>query len=171
MRFLTLLLTSILSLYAFNTDLRQFEADFEQRITDEDNQTLIYRGHVWADRSNLARWRYDTPVVKEIYIQHATVVILEPDLEQAIVRPLDREIDFLSILAQAKRVDDTLYTAYYASQTYTIHLDNEQNLDAIRYRDGFENRIELRFSHQKRNEPIDSEIFKVDIPADFDVIR
>jgi outer membrane lipoprotein carrier protein len=156
--------------FAVTDTLKSFDADFEQRITDENNRTVVYTGHLWAETANRARWEYRTPVTKTIIIQNRNVLMVEPDLEQAVVRTLDEEIDFFSILSRAQKVSQNQYEAQYRSQRYEIGLDGTL-VESIRYRDGFDNRIELRFSHQKQNTPIAPAVYDVVIPEFYDVIR
>lgn len=170
MHYLFLLLLWTTSLFALETSLQSFDAQFEQRITDENNKSVVYTGHVWASRPDQVLWHYTEPVEKSIYIAQNTVIIIEPELEQAIIRTLNEDIDLLTILSRAKKISDCSYETSYHSQRFLIELDNEV-LHAIHYKDSFDNRITLTFSHQQQNIPIAPQKFHPTIPTDYDIIR
>ena len=157
------------ALMGFGGELKSFDASFEQHIIDENDKRVVYRGHVWAQRPHSAHWRYSEPVEKEVYMNGNEVVVVEPEMEQAIVRQLREEIDFFTILSHAKPLGDGRYEAQYDSQTFTITADGEL-LVSISYRDTFDNRIELRFGEQHQNTPIPPSTFNAEIPDGYDVI-
>jgi outer membrane lipoprotein carrier protein len=170
MRSLLLSLLMLMPLSAFDTDLQSFHAHFVQTITDENNKSIVYRGTLWAQRPDSALWHYRKPVEKSIYIRSGEVVVIEPDLEQAIVRRLNEDIDFLEILSRARKSGPELYEAQYGSQTFFIALQGDV-VDAISYHDSFDNDVTITFSDQKQNTPIDPERFRVSIPPSYDIIR
>jgi outer membrane lipoprotein carrier protein len=170
MRLLLLALLSFTSLFAVAESLNSFSADFEQRITDEKNSTISYQGHVWAKRPDLAHWDYRTPVNKSLYIRGERVVIIEPDLEQAIIKKIDGDINLLAVLSSAIHVGKGRYRADYGSQTFFITMHNGI-IASISYKDAFDNLVELVFMHQEQNSPIDDARFNAVIPDDYDIIR
>jgi outer membrane lipoprotein carrier protein len=170
MRFLLLAFLSFTSLFAVAESLKSFSADFEQRITDEKNSTISYKGHVWAKRPDLAQWNYQTPINKSLYIKGDRVVVIEPDLEQAIVKRIDGDINLLAVLSSAVHVGEGRYRADYGSQTFFITM-RQGVLEGIDYRDAFDNHVELIFMQQEQNCPIDDEHFNAIIPDEYDVIR
>lgn len=171
MKYLAFFLVYVMSLHAALTDsLASFEAAFEQRIVDENGHSVVYAGHVWAQKPETVRWHYETPVEKDIYISGKDVVVIEPEMEQAIIRTLREDIDFLTIISQAKKTGPDTYEAVYGSQKFTIMLQ-DGIIVSIAYRDTFENRIELHFSKQSQNAPIDPTTFHWEIPASYDVIK
>jgi outer membrane lipoprotein carrier protein len=170
MKHLLFLILIIPSLFAFTDTLESFEADFEQHIIDENDERVIYKGKVTAQKPDRAYWRYSEPVEKEIFIVRQEVVIIEPDMEQAIVRTLQEDIDFFTILSHAKKIDVNRYEATYGSQVFDIAL-KAGVIESISYRDHFDNRIELHFSAQRQNRPIAQETFQPHIPASFDIVR
>ena len=170
MKYLIVLFGLTAGLFAFSDSLQSFSADFEQNITDEHNKTITYSGHVWAQRPDMALWSYQKPVEKHVYINAKNVTILEPDLEQAIVKKIANDIDLFAIITDAKPVGDERYEAFYDSQAFHITL-REGIIDKIEYKDPFENLVTLQFSAQEQNKGIDHGLFKVKIPSDFDVIR
>jgi outer membrane lipoprotein carrier protein len=170
MRSLLLFFLMLIPLFAFDTDLQSFHARFVQTITDENNKSIVYRGTLWAQRPDSALWHYREPVEKSIYVRSGEVVIIEPDLEQAIVRRLNEDIDFLQILSRARKSGPELYEAQYGSQIFRIAMRGEV-VDSISYSDSFDNRVTINFSEQQQNAPIDPERFRVSIPPFYDIVR
>jgi outer membrane lipoprotein carrier protein len=170
MRFLLFTLVLLTPLFAFDGTLKSFHAAFEQEIVDENNKSIVYRGTLWAQRPDSALWQYREPVEKSIFVRGGEVVVIEPELEQAIVRRLNEDIDFLEILSRARKTGPGLYEAQYGSQTFRIATHGE-TIDSISYRDSFDNRVTITFSGQKQNTPIDREVFRVSIPPSYDIVR
>jgi len=170
MRLWILLSAWCLSLFGFADTLHSFSAAFTQQITDDANKTITYEGRVDAVRPDRARWVYRTPVPKSVYVQGRKVTIVEPELEQAIVKNFEREIDLFQILSKAEKLDDETYLALYEGQHYLVKIDAQLPL-SIAYRDAFENRIMIRFRDQKRNPDLADSLFVPEIPEDFDVLR
>ncbi len=170
MRLFFLLLFAIISLMASPKELTSFYATFTQTITDEHKKKLIYTGELWASKPQNALWKYTKPIQKSVYISGNKLTLIEPALEQATIRTLDNDIDFLEILKKSKPLTPTRYTALIAGQTYFIDFTNSI-LESISYNDDYDNTIGIRFTHQAQNKPIEANRFKAVIPADFDVIR
>ena len=170
MRFLYLLFTCTTALLAFADSITTFQADFEQQIVDENGKKVVYSGSLSAARPDRAYWHYETPVNKDIYVLQDEVIIIEPDMEQAIVKKMEEEIDLFTILADAKKIGNNRYEATYRSQSFFIVVQKGV-VDSISYHDGFDNQVELRFSKQVQNAPLPQETFQVTIPASYDIIR
>jgi len=157
------------ALFGFADSVRSLSADFTQQITDDTNKTITYRGHLDAIRPDMARWEYDTPVKKSVYIVGHKVTIVEPELEQAITKTFREEIDLFKILAKAQRLDDDTYLATHKSQQFLIKIKDDVPM-AISYKDAFENKIRILFSHQKLNGVIPEATFTPTIPANYDIL-
>lgn len=170
LRLIIITLLTSLSLFAIGEKTLTMKADFVQTITDEKNSTLIYKGDMLAKRPSLAKWHYSSPIDKTVYITAHEVTIVEPELEQAIVKKLSNSIDILAILATAVKVRKNHYTAYYDEKEYHI-LMNGDKIVSISYRDAFDNTVKITFSNQQINTKIDDTHFQADIPLDFDVIK
>ena len=156
--------------FAAMLDIHSFEADFEQSITNDKNETLIYRGHVVATAPQFALWSYQSPIQKEIYINAQKVVMIEADLEQVIIKKIQGDFDFFSIIKHAKQVNPHLYLATFQDMTYRIAIDNSM-IRSIRYKNELDNTITIRFTHQKADKHIDLKRFVPDIPMDYDIVR
>ncbi len=170
MRYLLLLLAFVPALLGFSKSIYSFSGPFEQRIIDDQNKTIIYRGHVWAKRPDKALWRYTEPIEKDVYIRGHRVIVIEPDLEQAIIKKINNDIDFFALIASARLVGEETYEADYADQVFTIRLDHGI-IQSIEYLDPFENSVILSFSDQQQNKMIDDKKFTVTIPRSYDIIK
>ena len=170
MKILFFLLPLFLShLHASLEMLESFEAEFTQSVTDEKNKTLLYKGYVSASKPQHAKWHYNDPVLKDIYVNKNKVVIIEPEIEQVIIKRLDSDLDFFQIMQHAKQTASGKYEAVFKNTLYTIEI-SEEKLTSISYKDEFENDIKISFSKQKQNAKIDLTLFEPSIPLDFDVI-
>lgn len=158
------------SLFAFGENIQNFEADFVQTITDEEEKTLVYKGTMYAKRPNSVLWRYNDPINKKIYISSKFAVIVEPELEQAIIKKLEGEIDFFGILASAQSTDKNHYKAVYKDITFILK-ETDGVIEALSYTDPLENKVQIRFSHQKQNRPMEQSLFTPKIPKEFDIIQ
>lgn len=170
MRHIFLSLLLIVPLFAIGEKTVTMQAEFVQTITDEKNSTITYTGDMLAKRPNMAMWHYKKPVEKSVYITSANVTIVEPELEQAIVKKLDNSIDILAILAAAKKDAKNSYVAYYNDQKYHISMQ-EDMIKSISYSDAFDNIVTIVFKDQQINKGIDDSRFNADIPEEFDIIR
>jgi outer membrane lipoprotein carrier protein len=167
--FLAALLASA-SLLAAPKDLNSFNAKFVQTITDDNGKTIRYSGELWAAKPQNALWVYQKPIQKSVYVNAQKVTVIEPAIEQVTLRTLENEIDFLSIVQKAKKVDNDTYAATVKGQTYTVTFKND-TLSSISYTDGFDNKVTIQFNTQNQNKPIDASRFKALIPADYDIIK
>ncbi len=170
MKILALLFTLTLSLYANLKLLDSFEADFTQSVTDEKGKKLVYKGTLKAQRPNMALWSYTSPIQKSVYIKEGLVSIVEPELEQVVVRKIQNDFDFFTILSRAKKVTSTHYTAAFEDQKIEIYLKNEE-VTAIEYKDKLENSVRIEFSKQEKNRILSPVIFDATFPSHFDLIE
>jgi len=150
-------------------EINSFSSKFEQIITDEHKKTIVYKGELWASKPQNALWVYQKPIQKSVYINGSKIIILEPSLEQATIRKLDGDIDFLSIIKNAKKIETNRYAAKVKGEEYNL-LFKDDTLSSISYTDSFENRVVISFSAQQQNQSIPSSRFKPMIPADYDIL-
>lgn len=169
MRLLLVTLLAISSLFAISEHTETMQADFVQTITDEKNNTITYRGDMLAKRPYKAMWHYKEPIEKRVYITAKNVTVVEPELEQAIIKKMADTIDILSILASAKKEKNDSYTAYYNDKAYHITLTNGA-IKTIRFTDAFDNSVKILFDNLQINQNIDDALFRATIPETFDII-
>jgi len=165
---ITILLTT--QIFASFNNINSFEADFAQSITDDKNKVLTYSGHIVASKPQNAMWSYTKPVKKDIYINRFNVTIVEPEIEQVIIRKIESNFDFFNMISNAKKIEENRYIANYKESQFMITTQNSL-IKSISYIDEFDNRVKIVFENQKQNENIDIKLFSPKIPRDFDVIR
>ncbi len=152
-------------------NLTTFVADFRQSVQNNQQSRIVYHGKLYAKKDkNQALWIYTDPIDKKIYYSSGKVVIIEPELEQAIFARLDKVPNILTLLKKAKQTGPHTYVTTFNNTRYTIIFENNQ-LEEIRYRDELQNKIRIQFSHQKINQPLQDERFVYRIPADYDILE
>lgn len=153
-------------------DLDSFKASFVQVIISSSQNKIEYTGDVFIKKSGKILWKYKTPVVKNVYINNDYAVVDEPELEQAIYTKLDSEINIIKLLNNSKKVNDNSYTTTIEDVGYLIKTSKDDNkISYIKYKDKLENDVEIKFSNVVQNGEIQDEIFKFNVPANYDVIR
>ena len=157
------------NLFGFAENLNTFSAHFVQTVVDDKNTMIKYSGDIKAKRPNMAMWNYTNPVKKEIYINNADLVIIEPEIEQVILKKVGNTIAFFEMLKNAKKVDNENYKAKYENLKINIHVKGTKII-SITYLDELENKVTIQFTNQVENQTIDDKVFKAKIPADFDVV-
>ena len=166
--FLLLLLAT--ASFANIQNINSFEADFKQTIIDDQNKTILYEGHIVATKPQYALWNYTKPIQKSVYILEKKAIIIEPELEQAIIKKIGKNFDFFKLIKNAKKIKENKYLARYNNTTFIITID-ANTIKKISYKDEFENHVTIEFNNQKENKKIDKKVFEPNIPDDFDIIR
>ena len=136
------ILCSTLS-FASIDDINSFKADFIQSVTDDKNISLNYSGHISASKPQNAIWNYVKPIKKDVYINKYRVIVVEPEIEQVIIRKIKSNFDFFMMIKNAVQID----------------------------KNKFENDVKISFKNQKQNIKIDKEVFVAKYPLEFDIIR
>ncbi|WP_297441191.1 LolA-like outer membrane lipoprotein chaperone [Sulfurimonas sp.] len=167
-----LFLSTILALncYASIENLQYFDADFIQNIKDDNNKVIKYNGHIKAAKPQYALWEYKNPINKQVFILPNKVVVIEPDLEQAIIKKLSTNFDIFTLIKNAEKKGKGIYIASFRNTKYTIEIKNDI-IERISYKDEFENNVEIVFKNQNQNSVIEKKLFIPNIPTDFDIIR
>ena len=155
--------------FAALIDTKSFDADFKQVVTDEHGKKLKYSGHLKALSPRYVLWKYKTPMKKSIYINPRKITIIEPEIEQVIIRRVSLDFDFLKIINNAKEISKNNYIASIDNTKYLIKIKNSL-ITSISYKDEFENSVNILFSNQKKNVHISKTIFIPIIPKDYDII-
>jgi len=166
--FFTLFITGFLFLYA-SFDIQSIKADFVQTITNEQNSTIKYSGKFYARNDNKALWIYQKPIRKKLYFLNGQVVIIEPELEQAIFSKAKKLPKILDILKTAEKKGNKLI-AKCCDTFYTIIIKNHKIM-SVSYKDKIGNNVKIIFSNEDTNLIIDDEIFRYNIPKDYDILN
>jgi len=151
-------------------DIKTFEANFSQIITNSSNKKIIYSGKIYMQEPSKLVWKYQTPIIKNVYMDKDFAIIDEPELEQAIFTSLKKEINIVTLLKNAKQIKENLYEASMYETKYKIALKNRR-IKTINYKDELENKIEIVFTNILQNHDINESIFKFIPPFDYDIIR
>ncbi|BAK73271.1 MAG: LolA-like outer membrane lipoprotein chaperone [Arcobacter sp.] len=153
-------------------NLDSFKASFTQIITSSSNNIIEYKGEVFIKKSGKILWKYETPVVKNVYINNDFAIVDEPELEQAIFTQLESEINIIKLLNTSKKMDNDTYSTNIDDVEYLITLSkNDEKIKEIKYKDKLENNVEIKFSNVIQNGEISDEIFKFIVPEYYDIIR
>ncbi|MCF6340371.1 MAG: LolA-like outer membrane lipoprotein chaperone [Sulfurimonas sp.] len=170
MKYILFTMILITQVFASLVNINSFEADFVQSITDDKKNVLTYTGHIIASKPQNARWNYIKPVQKEVYINRFEVTIIEPVIEQVIIKRVELEFDFFNMISKAKKIKKDTYLAKYNNSEFTIIL-YEKLIKSIIYIDEFENNVEIVFKNQKQNNNIDLKKFTPVFPLYYDIIK
>jgi len=171
MKKLFFLAVAAVSSYANISDMNYFEADFTQKIVDDKNKTIAYKGHVVAAKPQYALWQYKTPINKKVYISPSKITVIEPDLEQVIMKQISENFDFFALIKNAKKVNKISYIANFKNHKYTITLNDKNDIEFISYIDEFDNHVKIVFEKQLKNKEYKKEIFIPVIPEEYDIIK
>jgi outer membrane lipoprotein carrier protein len=170
LRYIFLSIILFTSSFASINNINSFKADFTQKITDEKNKVLSYSGHIVASKPQNAVWTYVNPIEKYVYITSRTITIIEPEIEQVIIRHIDSNFNFFNMIQNAEKISKDRYTAHYQESKFNISTENNI-LKSISYQDEFENSVEIVFSNQTQNITIDETTFIPFIPTEYDIIN
>jgi len=163
--YILLHVTLIAGVFNFDT----ISSDFNQTITNDEGSKIVYEGSFYATTDAKALWIYKKPIEKKMYFNKNQVIIIEPELEQAIITNLENTPNLTSILRSAQKIDNNTYEAVYEDLKYTIYTQNEM-IVSISYKDRLENSIKIELFNQSVNSFLDDALFKTKIPDGFDVI-
>ena len=161
--FISIAFTSVL-------DINSFEADFKQIVTDDKGKQLVYDGELKALKPQFAFWNYQQPISKSIYLTSHLITIIEPEIEQVIIKNIPASFNFFKMIQNAKKISSNKYTTHINDTLYTINIEKDM-IKSIMYHDEFENKIEIFFTKQLKNRNISEEIFNPVIPQEYDIIR
>jgi len=164
---IALILTNTL-LSAFFENVSNFQSKFRQTITS-DGKDIIYEGELYIKRPSSVLWLYQKPIRKSIYIRDHSLFMIEPDLEQVIIKSISKSLQLVKILESSKKISANRYVATIKDKKYLIILKKSM-LFRIIYSDEVENSIEITFIDPRVDIEINDKKFFPNIPSDFDRI-
>ncbi|MDR0762857.1 MAG: LolA-like outer membrane lipoprotein chaperone [Campylobacteraceae bacterium] len=176
MRFFAFLSIFILFLNANENTFKSISSDFTQIIKSAENDTIKYSGNFRAMNegdNNFALWNYKTPITKIIYFINNDVIILEPDLEQAVMTTINEMPDISRILNEASAANkqtNKAVTVNISEVDYAISFKNGTPVK-IAYTDTLDNKIEILLQNTLLNVNIDKLTFRINIPSSYDTVR
>lgn len=157
-----------MQIFAFDTNFASFASDFIQSVSSA-NAKIRYEGNFILSKDQ-AFWNYQEPMLKQIYIKENELFIIEPDLEQVIISPLENIPNLSQIFQNARKLNEQTFLAQYNQITYTIMLKDDE-ISSITYKDELDNEVLIELFNQRRNFTLDEAIFEPRIPQDYDILR
>ncbi len=157
-------------------NLKSLKADFEQIIITEDGAQASYFGTLEAKAPNKAKWIYEPPMQKEVYVNEGKISVYEPPLKQVYISTLSTQSDVFEILESAKPELDSegkptgRYTTTLNETLYTLIFDDKGLLQEISYQDSLQQTTRIVFSGHILNPKIDDGVFVFTPPRGVDVI-
>ncbi|MDR1460893.1 MAG: LolA-like outer membrane lipoprotein chaperone [Campylobacteraceae bacterium] len=175
MRILSIFIIFFGFLYA-QDDIKSISSDFVQIITSSEGDSLKYEGNFQAlndGKDNFALWIYEKPIEKKIYFTNSRVVMIEPDLEQAVITSIEEMPDISSILGKALNANKQTnkdVNVTVLNTTYNIYFEKSVPTK-ISYMDNLDNKIDILLENTNLNINIYKLTFQVEIPEGFDVVQ
>ncbi|WP_158654870.1 LolA-like outer membrane lipoprotein chaperone [Helicobacter mesocricetorum] len=166
--FLFLCFLKALSFGITLNEIQSFEAQFTQTLTSQ-NEQILYEGEIYIQTPNNVLWKYTKPIPKDVYIQDTTSIIYEPKLQQAIITNIQENLNILSLLQKAKKIDKNTYEAKIAGVVYTI-LTQEGIPMEVTFIDALENKIHIVFKNIKLNALKNENIFDFNPSSEVDIL-
>ncbi len=171
MRFLLLLLLPVMLFSSIELP-GNFEANFEQKITNTKNRVIKYEGKVRFSDKKLFKWSYTSPTKKEVCSNGVELLVVDHDLEQVSAYYITKGLNISEVLNKAKLHSKNIYVAEYEGKKYTIQLDGSGKLHSIAYYDELDNKVQIVFLKMKYGKgKLSSEKMKCNYPNVYDVIR
>jgi outer membrane lipoprotein carrier protein len=170
--------------------LDTFQSQFVQTVIDSDGQQVQRsEGTVWIRKPGRFRWDYQTPYRQLIVADGKQLWTYDEDLEQATVKPVDEALSSTPamLLSGFRPLSDVMTWQQSGTENGErwFRLDPKQpdsavervrigfesdQLSIIEVTDGFGNHTRIQFSQIKRNQAIDQDLFKLELPPDTDII-
>ncbi|WP_104741286.1 LolA-like outer membrane lipoprotein chaperone [Helicobacter suis] len=147
-------------------------AHFKQEVLGKKPSPInpVYEGEVLAKAPFYAKWVYNKPTPKEVYMQNKQVIIYEPKLLQAIFTKLTKDLNFFAILQKAKLQKDGRYKAKINQTTYYLTLEKGLPIQ-LDFIDNLQEKVRITFSDVRVNIPLGSALFEFTPPKGVDIIR
>ncbi|PLY05148.1 MAG: cell envelope biogenesis protein LolA [Arcobacter sp.] len=169
---LFILLLSISSMFGtikFD-ELKSFRANFVQTVANESGKTIEYKGKVFIKNNRKVLWKYETPIIKNVYVLENIAIVDEPELEQAIYTTLENSIDMIKLLKNAKKIEENKYQTKLYNIDYIISIKNDK-INSLSYTDELANKIVISFLDAEQNIEIEDDLFNFLAPDFYDIIK
>jgi len=163
------LLATLLS--ADISKIETLSANFVQKIVNSGQSSIVYSGKMYAKKKrNQTLWIYKKPIEKYIYYRDGSIVVIEPELEQATFAKLDKVPNILSLIRKAKKVSKNRFRTKFNGTTYDIDIRGDKILK-VKYLDEMQNRVTISFIDELVNHKISDKKFIYQIPAGYDILE
>jgi len=172
MKIFVVILTMITGLFAMISIPERFQADFVQKVTNPKNKVITYEGSMqFSDKTKL-KWIYTSPTKKEVCTDGKILTVVDHDLEQVSSYLINKGLDLLSILRQAKKYKNNIYLANYQNRRYTIQVDKDGMIQSVAYFDDLDNKVQIVFKKMQYGKGnLKSSDMNCTAPKTYDVIK
>lgn len=154
-------------------NIASLRADFVQYAQNSQGEGgVYYSGSLVALAPYDAKWEYQTPIQKIVYLKKGELISYEPLLSQVVYLQTNQSINFLKIIQRAKQSpkDSNLYLANVDGKEYALIVKNAipQRLE---YDDELGNHMVIELKNVQLNPKIPSKEFDFNPPKGVDIIR
>lgn len=170
--------------------LKSLEGSFEQRTEQDGSRTQEARGTMVVARPNRFRWETTEPFQQLVVSDGEKVWVHDPDLDQVVIRPLDKEISKTPALlfgGEPEKIGESFRVERSEKDKRTVYRlrpRGEEPLfsrlevtfdgrkpESMRLRDSLDQRTVIEFGELKLNSSPDDDTFEFEPPEGADVIR
>ncbi len=168
----------------------QFEADFYQQVLDDQDEVIQEaKGNVSLKKPGKFRWHYDAPISQHIVADGKNLWMLDLDLAQVTVQPIDQALGSAPIMLLMKNtsLDDdfeiremplalgldwiALVPTIQDTEFYRIELGLDgDHIREMKLYDHFDQKTIIRFSNIDTIKQLDDSDFKFYLPSGVDVV-
>lgn len=156
------------SIFASDLKFKSLQSEFTQVVNSKDSK-VSYTGRFYANADNTALWIYTAPTPKKIYFSSTHVVVVEDELEQAIVSKLEDTPNLTQILSNAKKITPELYKATHDGVEYLVAIKNGMPT-TIDYKDKLDSKIKITLKNPIKDAIIPASTLVPSIPKGYDII-
>lgn len=174
--------------------IETFQANFSQRLVPDlgPSENVLQGKMAFTRQPQRFSWTVTQPFEQYVVLEDDELMMYEPDLKQVSYSSLDKNFQLpiaKLIIEQDESVLTDYEVTYLESETGSgsrftlipIHTNamfkhvrlffDKHQLEAIEVKDSFANVTEFNFSAIEINEPIEDDVFIVEIPPDTEVLR
>ena len=167
--------------------ISSLSAQFKQRISDADGFELqVSQGLFEVSQPNKLRWIVEQPMSQQVISDGITLWVYDPDLEQVIIQPFDKDIAATPAIlfsGDLDSLDSVYFVERLAEGSFLLTPEEEGSLfrstaiqfdgdkpSAIVLTDTLGQIIRISFTGLKLNPPISADQFVFKIPQGIDII-
>lgn len=173
----------------FHRNMQNFEAAFDQDLVDSEGAVLQESsGDMWLQRPNRFRWDYRKPYPQLIVSDGSKVWIYDSELEQVTVKGLDNAVGNAPALVLSGKQpleenfdireladrDGLTWVELTPKQSETdfksVLIGFGDTLQRMELHDNFGQITRIRFSNVQRNERLDPNLFRFEVPDGVEVV-
>lgn len=158
-------------LFGWGEHIQSIHAEFEQHILNEEGIPALYRGQVFGKVPSKAKWLYETPLKKEVYMNDETLIVYEPELRQVSYSQLESKVDFLWILKSAKKQKDGTYRTTVDGVPYVLFVDQADTIDRVEFSDSMGTKTIIKLKNVRINTITDDALFQFMPPEGVEIVN